>query len=240
MHTVSIRSRAGDESAPARILRAAARLYTTQGFEGTSIREIAAAAGVTKPLVHYHFGSKEQLFSSLLRESIDGCRAAMLQALECEAEPRERLRAVLKAQFDRAREAPEIVAFAHEALTMPGMLPLGFDYRSEGRDLFELYVRFITEGQACGAFRPVDPRAVVVAAISSVGMYVMAVLSGTLPAIPPGIEDTVFDLLMGGVEACPAARAQPAPTAPRRRAASRSAPNRTTVRPQPAVQLKMR
>jgi len=221
-------------------MRAAARLYTTQGFEGTSIREIAAAAGVTKPLVHYHFGSKEQLFSSLLRESIQSCRAAVSETLEHEAEPRERLRAVLKAQFDRAREAPEIVAFAHEVLTMPGMLPLGFDYRSEGRELFELYVRLITDGQACGAFRPVDPRAVVVVAISSVGMYVMAVLAGNLPAIPPGIEDTVFDLLMGGVEARPATRAQPAAPGPRRRAAAKRAPNRTTVRPRPAVQLKMR
>jgi len=40
------------------------------------IRAIAASARVTKPLVHYHFGSKQHLFSTLLGECIDSCRSA--------------------------------------------------------------------------------------------------------------------------------------------------------------------
>jgi AcrR family transcriptional regulator len=226
----SNRSRTENESARARILRAAAHLYTTQGFEGTSIREIAAAARVTKPLVHYHFGSKQELFSTLLRESIAGCRTAVNEAWDREPEPRARLRAVLKAQFDRAREAPEIVAFAHEALTTPGMLPVGFDYRSEGRGLFELYVRLIGDGQARGAFRSVEPRAVVVMAISTVAMYVMAVLAGNLPEIPTGIENTVFDLLMGGLEVGPVSGARAAAGPPRRVQAAGRAPSRSAAR----------
>ena len=238
MTAVSVRSPAGRESARERILRAAARLYTTQGFEGTSVREIAAAAGVTKPLVSYHFGSKEQLYSSLLQESVGGCEAEMRGVLAREREPRARLQAILAAQFARAREAPEIVAFAHEVLVMPGMLPLGFDYRVEGRRLFDLYVELITDGQARGAFRPGDPRAVVVMAVATVAMYSMAVLSGNLPAIPPGVEDTVFDLLMGGVEVRPAGR-QPVPGV-RRGAAARRAPARAARRVRPAIRHQAR
>jgi AcrR family transcriptional regulator len=234
------RSRPGSDNARARILRAAAHLYTTRGYEATSIREIAAAAGITKPLVHYHFGSKEHLYSTLLRESIDGCRTSILEIRAQDLAPDARLHALLKAQFDRAREAPEIVAFANQVLTMPAMPPLGFDYRSAGRELFELYVGFIADGQACGAFRAVDARAVVVMAIATVTMYVSAVLAGSLPAVPPRVEDTVCDLLLRGV-------ATPARTAARtgarrlpRAAAGRRTNARTAARPRPAVSSRTR
>jgi len=182
-----------------RILRAAARLYATRGYEGTSVREVAEAAGVTKPLVHYHFGSKEQLFASLLRESMDSCRTRFTDAVNRGATAHERLRALLAAQFERAREAPEIVAFVHEVMSMPGLLPLGFDYKAEGCELFELYVRVIEDGQRSGEFRAVDARAVVVMAIATVGMYVAATLACDLEAIPANAEDVVFDLLTRGL-----------------------------------------
>ncbi len=41
------------ERARDRIVRAAVRLYPLHGYKGTSMREIAEAAGVTKPLIYY-------------------------------------------------------------------------------------------------------------------------------------------------------------------------------------------
>ncbi|MGN6173341.1 MAG: TetR/AcrR family transcriptional regulator, partial [Streptosporangiaceae bacterium] len=37
------------------------KLFAERGFEGTSIEEIAAQAGVSKPVVYEHFGGKEGL-----------------------------------------------------------------------------------------------------------------------------------------------------------------------------------
>lgn len=222
MPPVSGRSRTASASARARILRAAARLYATQGFEGTSVREIAAAAGVTKPLVSYHFGSKEQLFSTLLQESLAEFHGVLRRVLEQESKPEARLYAVLATHLGKAREAPEIIAFAFEALTMPGMLPLGHDFRAEGRRLFESYVDLIADGQARGAFRSGDARAAAVMTVGTVAMYAMAVLCEDLPEIPPGTEDAVFDLLMRGVQA----RREPGATdrTPRRSSAVRRSP----------------
>jgi len=195
-------SASGEASARARIQRGAARLYALHGYQGTTIRAIAAAAGVTKPLVLYHFGSKELLFASLLRDCMQSCRTRFESATGATAS--EHLRAVLQAQFARAREAPEVVAFAHEVMTMPGMLPLGFDYKKEGQALFDLYVQLIENGQRSGEFRRVDPRAVVVMAMATVGMYVAAVLAGDMAEVPPGVEATVYDLMVHGI-ATPAA-----------------------------------
>jgi TetR/AcrR family transcriptional regulator len=188
------------ETSRERILRVAARLYALRGYEGTSMREIAEGAGVTKPLVYYHFGSKEQLFSSLMREAIDTWRATVVEVLGREASAAERLRDLLRIQFAHAREAPEIVAFVHEVMSMPGLLPFGFDYKSEGRQLCEGSVSLIEEGQLRGEFRPLDPHTVVNIPIAIVGMYVSAVLAGHIEAVPEGVEDTLCELILHGLE----------------------------------------
>jgi AcrR family transcriptional regulator len=53
-----------------KILRSAEKLWTRDGYHGASLQEIAAAAGVAKSLVHYHFESKEHL---LIELSADWC-----------------------------------------------------------------------------------------------------------------------------------------------------------------------
>jgi TetR/AcrR family transcriptional regulator, regulator of cefoperazone and chloramphenicol sensitivity len=50
-----------DLTARARIRDAALRLFTERGIDGTSIRDIAAAAEVSSGLIRHHFGSKESL-----------------------------------------------------------------------------------------------------------------------------------------------------------------------------------
>jgi AcrR family transcriptional regulator len=195
------RRKAPGGSARERILRAAARLYAMRGFEGTSLREVAEAARVTKPLVLYHFESKERLYATLLREAVGSCRSESQRILERQASAGERLRELLRWQAEQTSEAPEIAAFAYEVMTMPGLLPLGFDYRSEGRELFEVYVRLIEEGRRSGEFRAVNPRTVAVLSVASLGLYAAAVLTGELERIPDDLGDSLFDLLMQGVEA---------------------------------------
>jgi AcrR family transcriptional regulator len=47
-----------------RILAAAVDLFSERSFDGATTREIAASAGVTQPLLHYHFRSKEELWQA--------------------------------------------------------------------------------------------------------------------------------------------------------------------------------
>lgn len=53
------------------ILRAATALFAEHGFEGTSVRAIAARAQVDPALVRHFFGSKEALFLALLNEATE-------------------------------------------------------------------------------------------------------------------------------------------------------------------------
>ncbi len=47
-------------------MEAALELFTEQGFDKTSLREVAERVGVTKAALYYHFRSKEELLSSLV------------------------------------------------------------------------------------------------------------------------------------------------------------------------------
>lgn len=51
---------------PDRILDAAEQLFARRGFHGVSIRDITSAAGVDVALVHYHFGSKMDLYAEVI------------------------------------------------------------------------------------------------------------------------------------------------------------------------------
>ena len=60
---------AGDASLLIR--RAALREFARAGFDGVSIVEIAEAAGVARPLIHYHFASKDALWQAAVNEGFE-------------------------------------------------------------------------------------------------------------------------------------------------------------------------
>lgn len=60
--------------APARraaILVAAAKAFAARGFAGTSMDDVAAAAGITRLIVYRHFGAKEDLYAAVLQHVRD-------------------------------------------------------------------------------------------------------------------------------------------------------------------------
>jgi AcrR family transcriptional regulator len=54
-----------------RILAGARELFARNGIDKTSIRAVAASAGVDPALVHHYFGTKQQLFAAAIRIPID-------------------------------------------------------------------------------------------------------------------------------------------------------------------------
>src|ERR1700722_2985571 len=54
------------------IIDAAERLIAENGFAATSMRDISNASGVSHPLIHHHFGSKDELYSAVKRRLVEG------------------------------------------------------------------------------------------------------------------------------------------------------------------------
>jgi AcrR family transcriptional regulator len=52
-----------------KIFREAAELFSRDGYHKVSVREICEAAGVTKPVLYYYFGDKENLLFEMMRDT---------------------------------------------------------------------------------------------------------------------------------------------------------------------------
>lgn len=60
-----------------RIVAAALELFSERSFDGAGTRDIASRAGVTQPLLNYHFRSKEELWQAAVDSIFDVLRATM-------------------------------------------------------------------------------------------------------------------------------------------------------------------
>jgi AcrR family transcriptional regulator len=90
--------RAGSRGVPRavrepQILEVAGRVFATRGYHAASMEEIAAQAGVTKPLVYAYFGSKENLYVAYVDRSGRELLERMRRATAPNSPPKERLRA---------------------------------------------------------------------------------------------------------------------------------------------------
>ena len=63
--------RPGSPDTRAAILAAARERFAAQGYAGTSVRAVAASAGVDAALVHHYFGTKDDLFLAALELKVD-------------------------------------------------------------------------------------------------------------------------------------------------------------------------
>jgi AcrR family transcriptional regulator len=90
------------------IEQAAARLFAQRGFQATTVAQICAAAGVSKPMLYRHFESKQELQVRLLERRRDELAAAPIaRFMEADGPLEERLAAMIDAWFAHVEEHPD-------------------------------------------------------------------------------------------------------------------------------------
>ena len=163
------------EDARARLIDVAIKLFAEKGYEGTSVRDLATAAGVNVAAVSYHFGSKDELYHEALRACLAPC-----------GEMRERMQKHLDAALkNRSRKAAEealrgCIQDFLEMLVSPAARHshLVMREQSEGKQRFEPVIREF--------FQPV-------------GSILRAVIVMLAPGLP---EMRVFMVISGIIGQC--------------------------------------
>jgi TetR/AcrR family transcriptional regulator len=98
----------------AAILDAALEVFSTHGFRGATVDQIAGEAGLSKPNLLYYFPSKEAIFTALLSELLDTWLAP-LRELDPEGEPLEEMLAYVQRKLQMSQDFPrESRLFANE------------------------------------------------------------------------------------------------------------------------------
>jgi AcrR family transcriptional regulator len=138
-----------------RLLQSAVHTFDRKGYSAASVREIAEMAGVAKPALYYHFGSKEGLLIAILDEAVREFAKTISGAVARPGTARERLMALCDDVFSLFEENIPIVRVAHTVfLGPPGIAP-AFDLTTFERVWRESLQRVVEDGQAAGEFRPV-------------------------------------------------------------------------------------
>ncbi|WP_456451188.1 TetR/AcrR family transcriptional regulator, partial [Hydrogenimonas sp.] len=74
------------------ILATAARHFSARGYDATSLEDVAAEVGVTKPAIYYHFKDKSALYESVLLGRLRRLADSLEEAVGAIDGPREKLR----------------------------------------------------------------------------------------------------------------------------------------------------
>jgi AcrR family transcriptional regulator len=126
------------------------------GYNGISMREIAAAVGVSKAGLYYHFKDKQDLFVAILVDALKGIEQTLLAALRDNATTREQVGRLVRALFAQPSEQRTIVRLAGQELAH-----LDAEARAEfGRLYQEQFIGRVTAilqaGIARGELRAID------------------------------------------------------------------------------------
>jgi len=100
----------------ARIEQVARREFARQGFDATSIRQIAAEARITKPVLYYYFKNKRDLFLSLLEEAVAPLCDEVERIAAGDGTPRDRMTRIIAAVLRFAEKRPDEFRLLHRAV----------------------------------------------------------------------------------------------------------------------------
>ena len=138
------------------ILDAAARLFARQGYTGTNLAEIAAAAGIKTGSLYYHFDSKEELVGEVLRFGTAHSHAharAAVEALGARASAVARLRAAIEAHLDSLHHLGDY-ALAGLRIVEQAPQPIRRNQYANQRRYGEYWHELLACAQAEGALPP--------------------------------------------------------------------------------------
>jgi AcrR family transcriptional regulator len=150
---------------------AASRLFVQQGYDGTSMQDIADAVGLTKPGLYHFVASKEELLSAIVDDGVERLEREVIEPARAIKDPEARLAAMIRLHVDNISHVETDVGNPVTAL-VENLIGLSDERRSqmEGRlrQVFEVIRGALEELKAEGRLAEgLDPT---VSAFSIIGM----------------------------------------------------------------------
>ena len=146
-----------EDSARGRLMTAAIGVFARKGYAATTVREIVEAAGVTKPVLYYHFGSKEGIFLAMMGEAFQEFEATATGALGTKGSAEERILRFFDSMFALILEHLDVMRVLEAIYYGPPQGAPSFDFQALHTRFLEILGLLVREGIESGEFRPGDP-----------------------------------------------------------------------------------
>lgn len=105
----------------AQLLTLATELFTQRGFQATSMDDIAAAAGVTKPVLYQHFSSKEDLYSVVVETTGERLLAAVEALADAPGDTAARIQRAMTSFYELVRTDNTLRLFTGHEVVSPAV-----------------------------------------------------------------------------------------------------------------------
>lgn len=139
----------------AAILDAGLDVFSQYGFRGSTLDQVAEAAGLSKPNLLYYFRSKDAIYTALLAKLLENWLEP-LRELDPQGDPVEEVLAYARRKLDMSQHYPrESRLFANEIIQ--GAPQISGVLRGELRELVDEIALVINAWAAAGRIKPVDP-----------------------------------------------------------------------------------
>jgi len=182
-----------------RLLIEALRLFTSRGFAATTVREIVEAAGVSKPVLYYYFGSKEGLYLEIMAGISQAFELRVMDLQQATGSVCERLIHFFTGMFNGAKENLQAVRLAYSIFYGPPQGAPFIDFNSFFDRTLEIVDNLIVEGIENGEISAVDRNILKWALVGSHN----TILEEQVCRIPPRMDCAalvkVLDLILAGV-----------------------------------------
>ncbi len=157
------------------IIDTAITLFAKKGFEGTSIRDLAAAAGVNVAMINYYFGSKEKLFESLLEYKASYTRDVLGElekdkTLSCI----EKIDRLIEMQVNKLFSNRHFHKVLHHELTLNQREDLGIAIVHIFSENVKIVMSIIEAGMKKKEFKKVDPALTVASLYGTINQIVLS------------------------------------------------------------------
>jgi TetR/AcrR family transcriptional regulator len=154
------------------ILAAAQVCFAAQGFVATTIKDIAAQAGVNSALLYYYFRDKENLYRAVLDRLIRDFVSRGMATLDSPGTPDARLRAFLELIGEVFANHPQFYRLMLRELVDYAASHAVEQFKLVSTTMFRRLCELIEEGQRDGNFRAeVDPRFAAISSVSTVAHF---------------------------------------------------------------------
>ena len=156
------------------ILAAASPLFASSGIQGTTIRQVAAAARVNSQLIYYYFGNKEGLFRAVLEGAASRVAALLAGAAISNVSLEERLARFVSEWVKVTLDEAPTLRMLHRAM-LEGDIAFAADVQRYAGGHAEQIGSLIDEGKASGVFRAdLDTRRAVASLVGMVQYLAIA------------------------------------------------------------------
>ena len=182
-----------------RLLEGAAELFTQKGYAGTTVREIVAAGGVTKPVLYYYFRNKEGIYLELMRQAFTRVDDLLKAALEDQGSATQKLLHLCDRVYSLFMENVKVARVMYSIYYGPQQGAPFFDFDAYHLKFVEAIRRLIGEGIRKGEFRKGNPAEMAWAIIGAINVAMEVHLGQTELELGREGLARVLNLIFAGI-----------------------------------------